>query len=230
MSVQTLAELQLEVRQRADMVNSSFVSDDELKGYINKSIQELYDLILQKYGNDYYVSSTTFPLVVNQEAYALPTNFLKVLGVDLELGPSDYITLKPFMFNERNRYTSTSLRGFYGASFYRYRLRGNSLIFSPVPNVTSTIRLWYVPRATTLSASSDTFDGFNGWQEYVIVDAAIKCLQKEESDVSVLIRQKQDLIVRIEEAAGNRDAGFSPRITDTRRIEFEPNIEFFEGY
>jgi len=38
---------------------------------------------------------------------------------------------------------------------------------------------------------------------------------------------KKNLVVRIEGAAGNRDAGFSPRITDTRRIEFEQSREFW---
>lgn len=229
MSVQTLAQLRTAVRQRADMVNSTFITDAELNSYINNSIAELYDLILQKYGNDYFVSSSNISLVVDQEAYNLPADFLKVLGVDLQIASNDWITLKPFMFAERNRYTSTSLRGYYGASFYRYRLRGNQIIFNPVPNVTNTVRVWYVPRPTTLTLDADTFDGYNGWEEFAIVDAAIKCLQKEESDVSVLLAQKKALETRIEEAAGNRDAGFSPRIVDTRRIELEGDREFFEG-
>lgn len=229
MSVQTLAQLRTAVRQRADMVNSTFITDSELNGYINNSIAELYDLILQKYGNDYFVSSSNFNLVSGTDSYTLPADFLKLIGVDLALASNDFITLKPFMFSERNRYTSTSLRGYYGASFYRYRLRGNNIIFNPIPNVTNQITVWYVPRPTTLTSDSDTFDGYNGWEEYVIVDAAIKCLQKEESDVSVLLAQKKALEVRIEEAAGNRDAGFSPRIVDTRRIELEGDREFFEG-
>jgi hypothetical protein len=79
---------------------------------------------------------------------------------------------------------------------------------------------------TYLTSDSDLFDGYSGWEEYVIVDAAIKCLEKEESNTAALMNRKAYLIKRIEEAAGNRDAAFSPRIADTRRIEFEQGTEF----
>ena len=54
------------------------------------------------------------------------------------------------------------------------------------------------------------------WSEYVIVDAAIKASQKEESDVSILMQQKMALIKRIEDSAMNRDVGQPDRISDTR--------------
>jgi hypothetical protein len=57
-------------------------------------------------------------------------------------------------------------------------------------------------------------DGISGWTEYVIVDAAIKCLVKEETDPSALMATKAGLIKRIEEAAGNRDVGAAPTVAD----------------
>lgn len=59
-----------------------------------------------------------------------------------------------------------------------------------------------------------TVDGVNGWEEYLVVDAAIKALQKEESDVSVLLAQKALLQRRIESAATNRDAAEPARVVD----------------
>ena len=59
-------------------------------------------------------------------------------------------------------------------------------------------------------------DGIGGWLEYVITDVAIKMLQKEESDVSVLMAQKQALIKRIQEMATNRDAGAPSTVRDTQ--------------
>jgi hypothetical protein len=67
--------------------------------------------------------------------------------------------------------------------------------------------VWYVPKLTTLSADGDTVDGISGWTEYIIVDACIKALAKQESDVTVFALQKAELIKRIENAAENRDAG-----------------------
>jgi uncharacterized protein YdcH (DUF465 family) len=59
-----------------------------------------------------------------------------------------------------------------------------------------------------------------GYEEYVVVDAAIKCLQKEESDVQMLMVQKQQLKERIENAASNRDQGEPTAITDSRAGTF----------
>ena len=48
----------------------------------------------------------------------------------------------------------------------------------------------------------------------MIIDAAIKCLIKEESDVQVLLMQKKQVLDRIEAMAANRDAGEPERVTD----------------
>lgn len=227
MATITLANLRTEVRRRADIETSQHVKDAELTSYINSSIAELYDLLVQKFGNDYFFSTYSFNLVPQQEAYNLPADFLKLLAVDIQLANGEYNTIKRYELNERNRYNSTILRGVYGSSWLRYRLSGNQIRFAPMPNSTENIRIFYIPLPTTLSLDADTFNGYNGWEEYVIVDAAIKCLEKEESDVSALLNRKAYLVKRIEEAAGNRDANLSPRITDTRRIEYEQGQEFW---
>lgn len=226
MATVTLSSLKTQVRQRADMVSSQFISDSELLSFINTSIAELYDLLVQKFGNDYFLLSTSFNLVPNTDIYALPVTFYKLIGVDLQLQNGEYSTLKRFEFSERNQYTTALYRGVFGAAYLRYKIQGNDIRFVPMPTSGDQIRIWYAPLPTYLVNDSDTFDGYSGWEEYVIVDAAIKCLEKEESNTAALMNRKAYLIKRIEEAAGNRDAAFSPRIADTRRIEFEQGTEF----
>ena len=98
----------------------------------------------------------------------------------------------------------------------RYRLNGDKLWLTPTPAGGQTIKVWYVPRLTTLSADGDTVDGISGWTEYIIVDACIKALAKQESDVTVFALQKAELIKRIESAAENRDAGNPATVGDTQ--------------
>ena len=216
----TLLQLRTAVRERADMVNSGFISDSELTSYINQSAYELYDILIEKYGDDYFVklpvpTSTTDG---TSTTFALPDDFYKLLGVDLAVSMPDWwVTLKPFEMAERNRFALRNFQSFYGLSNLRYKLAGDSIWFSPMPAAGQIFRLWYVPRWTELSSDSDTLDGISGWTEYVVVDAAIKCLQKEESDVSVLLLQKKGLLDRIEIAAGNRDAGMVHTVSDTMR-------------
>lgn len=59
-----------------------------------------------------------------------------------------------------------------------------------------------------------TIDGVSGWEEYIIVDASIKCKDKEESDVTVLAARKAGLLKRVEGVAANRDPGTAARTAD----------------
>jgi hypothetical protein len=220
----TLLGLRTAVRQRADQENSLFCSDGEVNSYINQSYFELYDLLIQKYGNDYFIAPDyTFTTDGTSDKYALPTDFYKILGVDLLLsgGNSYSLTVRPFQMAERNRWAWPNMQALYGLVNLRYRLNGSYIWFVPRPAAGQTIRLLYVPRLNVLQYDSDEIDGVSGWDEYIVVDAAIKCMQKEESDVSVLMAQKQALIRRIEAAAENRDAGSPQKVSDSRGSDYE---------
>lgn len=62
---------------------------------------------------------------------------------------------------------------------------------------------------------TQTMDWINGWEEYIVVDAAIKMLGKEESDVTVLGGRKAALLGRIQSIAENRDQGEPGRTVDS---------------
>lgn len=215
----SLLALRTAVRQRSDMVNDQFISDSELTSYINQSYFELYDLLVQKYGDNYYVANPyTISTDGSNQFFSLPTDFYKLLGVDLALSNTNdsFVTIRPFNFSDRNRYAVPNFQSFYGVTNMRYRLNGDKLWLTPTPAGGQTIRLWYVPKLTTLSADGDTVDGISGWTEYIIVDACIKALAKQESDVTVFALQKAELIKRIENAAENRDAGNPATVGDTQ--------------
>lgn len=215
----TLLALRTAVRQRSDMVNDQFISDSELTSYINQSYFELYDILVQKYGDNYYVANPySISTDGSNQLYSLPTDFYKLLGVDLALSNTadSYVTIRPFNFTDRNRYAVPNFQSFYGVTNMRYRLNGDKLWLTSTPAGGQTIKVWYVPRLTTLSADGDTVDGISGWTEYIIVDACIKALAKQESDVTVFALQKAELIKRIESAAENRDAGNPATVGDTQ--------------
>jgi hypothetical protein len=223
----SLGQVRLLAQQRADRVNSNFVTKEEWNSYINQSYTELYDLLVTLY-EDYYVAPPlTFQTDGSTSQYTLPNGsnfsgapaFYKLLGVDCGLGANNnaWVTLHKFDFISRNRYVFPNVTStFLGVFNLRYRVVGNTLFFIPTPSANQYIRLWYIPRVATLLKDSDMLQSISGWVEYVIVDAAIKCLQKEESDVTVLMAQKQMLIDRIQSSAMNRDAGQPDTISDVR--------------
>lgn len=222
MATLTLSQIKTLVRQRADIENSQFIQDTELTAYINASIAELYDLLISKY-EDYFISDpVAIALVDGTDSYSLPADFYKLVGVDFKLNTSDqWITLKPFMFNERNRFRGPLYPVTNGGPIYRYRLRADKITFSPIPSGSQSVQVWYIPLVTYLALDADLFKAYMGYEEYVILDAAIKCLNKEESDASDLLAQKVLIKDRIESTAANRDAGFSQKISDTTSNRFD---------
>lgn len=221
----TLAELRTQARQRADQEYSDFVTDAELTSYVNNSIAELHDILVQAYGSDYFLSEYDFLTTAGTAAYALPADFYKLQGVDVKLNGSDFFTIKKFNFNERNKYDDFGVWSVLGITAVRYRVMGSNLRFTPIPDAATEVKLWYTPVAQKLVADSDELTDYNAYSEYVIVDAAIKMMVKEESDPSVLLAQKQALKRRIEEAANNRDAGEPESVTDI----YGENSDYFFG-
>lgn len=219
----TLAQIKEQCRQRADMVHSSFVLDSELLGYINASIYELHDLLLQSFGDDYYVESIEFSTASGQLDYDLPngTNysaapkFYKLKGLDIKAGNNQWSTVTKFNFNKRNQLANEFMTStVHNNPVVQYRLLGDKVRLSRSVDGQASLRLWYHPVAQQLTLDTDSYDDINGYIEYIIIDTAIKMMQKEESDVSVLAAQKAAIIKRIVDSAANRDMSEPGFITD----------------
>lgn len=232
----SLGELQTRCRQRADRLNSQFVTNSEVISYINQSQYELYDLLIDVYEDYFKAPNAIFYSVGNQQIYPMPNGVLtfktdagvdfvpapiyKLLGLDLGLNQNNngWVTVDKYNFIDRNRFfypnTASTIYGVFNS---QYRWLGNNLEIIPSPSANQPLRILYIPRLPQLLQNQDiTTTSISGWLEYVITDVAIKILQKEESDVSVLMAQKQELKTRIESSANNRDAGRPDTISDVR--------------
>jgi hypothetical protein len=210
----TLAQIKTQCRERADMVNSLFVTNSELVSYINASIAELHDLLIAAFNEEYYMDEHTFSANGSAISFALPATFYKLRGVDVRQGSGEWATVKRFNFNRRNEAQQGSAYNIIGVPFLEYRIVGSNVRFNRIPDNNLNFRIFFYPKAQTLSADSDTYDDINGFVEYVVVDVAIKMLNKEESDTSVLLAQKAALKARIEGMAQNRDANEPESVTD----------------
>lgn len=222
----TLAEAIEEVRRRTDTQENQVVTNEEIASYLNLSQQELYGLLIQTYGADYALSSASLSYTGSSNTVALPSDFFKLRGVDVLTG-GQYVTLKPFNLEERN--LLANLPNSIGAPWFsalRYRLAGNTLWMEPLPPA-CTVRIWYAPKMTLLTDDSDVLIGYNGWEEFTIVDAAIKVMQKQDLDVRVLMAQKAALVQRLNSEAENRDAGSPATVTD---VFASGNLAYNNGY
>lgn len=215
----TLSTVKTRARQRADMEDSTFIGDSELNSYVNASYSELYDLLTATY-EDYFTTSTTFTLVTGDSGVeALPTDFYKLRGLDYQLG-GEWITVYPYDWNSRNLKQRSVSKIWLGDYDLAYRIMGTNLRIEPRDNATGDYQLWYIPIYTPLTSDTDTLNtsiSNNGWEEYIVLDVAIKMLNKEESQTSHLVKEKDALIKRINSMAGDRDVDQPERISDVRQ-------------
>jgi len=223
----TLAQLMTRVRQRANMENSQFISDSELIDNINESLAELYDLLVGSYGQEYFrKTSPSTSTTASVSDYALPNDFYKVISVDIILSGNQTYSAIPFSEYERNQFKWYPGWGYNTPVLYR--LHGSNSTFpsgsiSFIPGPTGNFQINYVPSCPKLSDPiNDSFDGINGWEEYAVLDAAINCLQKEESDASALEARKGAIRMRIE--------GMSPRDANAPEKVHDTSLEDFGGW
>lgn len=212
----TLAAVRTQVRQRAQMENSTFVTDDELRSYINASVCELYDLLVAARGKEYYLSSATITTSANVTGYNLPADFYDLVGIDLAVNGRN-VTLRRYEFAERNRYQNPVVLPAFTPLVYG--IEGSTLRLLPAPTGAQTVTVWYVPAPPLYTSDSYSIDGIAGWEEYVVVDCVIKCLQKQESDASSFFAQKEALRRRIQAMATMRDQGAAPRVVDATALD-----------
>lgn len=232
---------------RADKLNSEYLTVDEWNSNINQSIFELYDILTTKFGDDYFLAPALNIPLVGLEQYPLPdgSNYkgapaiFKLTGVDANLYGGgigvnqSWIPLARSNWSDRDKYSTFPnqvgvLNNVYQMS---YREMGQSIFIFPV-NTNQLIRLWYVPIMNQLLADTDMLPfSFTGWSEYIIVDAAMKAMVKEESldKWNTLNASKQVLLERIETTAANRDVGQPNSVSNTRTTMGDPGFSNWGG-
>lgn len=154
----TLGDIITLVRERADLNSSQFFTDAELTRYINYSTSELWGLLVNSFGGNYFATNNTktIPAGATQPTTDFPNDLYKFLGVDLQLSPypsTNRITLQPYNFNERNRANAIDMSGYATqyATNYRYNIFDQTLLIQPPAGGNLELLLWYVPTAPQFS-------------------------------------------------------------------------------
>lgn len=235
---------------KADMLNSEFLTDDEWNFNINQSANRLYDLLVTKFGDKYFLAppiqiptaqftvsqGMAFIPMPNGSLFSAAPALYKLAGVDVSVNPGNgqWFTLPKFNWIDRNRFSTLQLSGtvqsIYGLAYCE---NGTNIWFIPQPQASLYVQLWYVPMLAQMLLDTDMMAfSISGWSELVIVDAAIKALMKEESyeQAAILIQERSGLLDRIETTAANRDVGQPNTISNTRARCGDPNFGSFGGF
>ena len=243
----TLDELATRVRERADMEFDNFISEAEMYRFIDASYTELYDHLL-KADPTRYQQEVTFTVGPNSPTYSLPTNYYGTLNVLIEglNGSTEYYTpverIQPGELHKWPRtetgsslYYSYTRRPAFGFRFRTIIDVGSGLYTEvmeilPLPSTTRTFLHVYAHAPRELTLGTDIVDGVSGWEEYIVLDAAIKCLAKEESSTTSLENQLAKMRARIDEMAENRTLDEAGRIADSGHFSRSDFADIYGGY
>lgn len=215
----TLAQLRDEVRIRADVESlADRHPDDELTRFINQSCQALREIVSLA-GHEYYRKTSSVNTTAGQGYVAYPSDAVSVLGVDCTVQGRTY-NLTPYMRHERNRFDDVTVDGGYPQQFRVSQNTGTTPVLEiiPEPQGVYPLVIYYVPILTALSLDADTFDGVAGWEEWVVLDSAVKVLTKEGAgpEIGVLMAERDRVEERIRNMAPKLQRAGAPRRVDTR--------------
>lgn len=202
----TVSELADKVRNRGEYKEGGYITDAMLIDFIDSAHTEVYDLLVGKW-EDYYVTVATFSTTADVATYTLPTDFYKLLGLDVKVGDR-WRLVRRYNLTQRN----DNQNGL--ADVLRYRLEGNNIHLIPTSSTVQDLRITYIPRAPILSALDDSVDGVNGWEELVVLLALRRCKVREEASVTAIDTEIARQMQRLESAADARDAGESESLQD----------------
>lgn len=220
------------VRLRADMVNSAFVTDAEIKGLLDTSAKRLYDMILRESGEPPNANSVFLYTLSGSRYLQLPDDFCQLLGVYVQRD-GVWFPMQPFALETVSRDLNAQAFG-QSPALLSYRVvgfqypqnpsefgsnlpPGQMLELSPWPGDTPQyVMISYIPSVVNqATGGSDVYyEGYNGWEEWMVLRAAAFCLDKGKLDFSFLQAEMARIEQDIHALAGRRDAAQPAQIRD----------------
>lgn len=229
----TVAQVITLIRKRADIEGSiDRFPDTELLSYLNESFAELHD-ILEVSFEDYHLTKAADVVCSSATSYVLPYAVDGVAGSTLTAFrlPDDcnkvrmlrflatsgvYVPIDRVPLREMHLYGGADA-GWASNDLARgYLLTENAIQLVPEANPAGTYQLWYTRRFVEYLLTDVNVPDQQGWHQYGVVDAAIKCLKKDMADPGDLLQEKASLLSRIKTSIAPRDAAQPKRVIDVR--------------
>jgi hypothetical protein len=211
----TLAEMRAEVRQRADIENSEHVSDTEINRYLNQSWARLWNKVTQLDPVTFMDMQHVVTSAGVQEYELFPFWRIADAGV-LRMNASFREAVRMNRMRPEEMALFANEDGGPPRVYRVYASDGSDqLQVFPAPDGVYQIRVHFIPPPQQLLEDTQSFDGRAGWEEYVVLDATIKCLLKEESDASAHASEREALWVDIMAAVRTPDISSPDVVQDT---------------
>lgn len=216
-------DLEQRVRERADMVDSQFVTSAEVQRFLEAAWQELYSIMVAS-GEDLFLrraritGSAADPLVTeNGDLIVTENGDVIIVGGVIPVGSYinlpeqtkalrlvrivDDVRLRKATLHDIETLSNSSRSG--KPLFYRPDMDPANtnlrLELYPQPDRSYSFDVYYVPALSLKEflASSYVSIPVRGWDEYLVLTATAKCKDKEEGEISNVMKERDVLTERI---------------------------------
>lgn len=208
----TFNELKNMVWTWLDDPTHGYFTDNEVSNWLNNAQREAQKQLIQS-GEQWYTKRVSTALVVNEDTYALPDDFLKMAKFEILLSGTTPNEVRQAM-------TPVSLVGLDRVSMTTgtpcaYTIRKNCVVIRPIPDNTQTLYMDYAYLVSPMIASSDIPDVPQQYQEYLAVLASIDGFLKDQRDPSPMLTKKDYYLALMKQDDNNRNVDYPRTVNVT---------------
>lgn len=193
----TVADLITRLDDEVDISGDTHVVQAEKIRYLDTAYARLWTKIAKTSPPDHFIKDVSFNTVAGTKAYSIATiasdgDFWQLKNVYVNEGDGQFRPLPPV--NEFN------------VQAYR------------APQVAQAMQLSYIKCAPKLTATNQTIDGVQGWEELMVMYACEDICRKKKDDPR-MYREKIVSLERDIEYCGHRDVGWAETIVRKRNLD-----------
>jgi hypothetical protein len=192
------------------MVGSAFITTQEVQWWMEAAWQELYTVASIQY-EDLLVQITDLTAVAGTGTLTLPPDVKRLRSLRIKL--ENFLT--PLSLREIQNLDRVNRQG--RPKYYWMwgppNSTGMGVDILPPCDATYTITCYYQPALGLVDACNITsIPQLAGWDEYVVLSAAIKAKDKEESSVSTLVGERAALFESMKSSWTPMDTSEASRV------------------
>lgn len=188
-----------------DDLNFGYFSPTQVQLWLNNAQREVQKILLQSRAN-FYVTPVQTTLVVNQNDYVLPSDFMTVHRLELVMSGTppneDLSVVSPITLNQQDLVPNHS-----GTPQF-YFLKKNRLKVLPAPDRAYVMRMHYSYTVSDMVLMTDSPDIPSPYHELLAVLATIDGLLKDGRNVQPMIAKREyyERLLKEETQDRNEDA------------------------
>jgi hypothetical protein len=214
----SLTTLRSRVRWRTDTEReTSRFPDTELDDSINEAIAQFQSELVRADGQGVEEASTFFMTVNGTDTYALSATLLEVRGVTatnsgITRALRVYSELDVELFANDDLWVNSNSIG-------AYRIVGANIQLRGMPRSAFRVDIKYVQNAVKLVAPSNTVDGVNGLEEYIVCWAGERfALKNRDWELNGALKaEREEIVDRLRALVSNKNASEPDRFQDGAR-------------